>query len=83
MTLLTIAHPALKPTGACKMTHSHTNRWKPARFRAFVTNQYYANRDEYVNHGQTPPYTFQEYVSNNINDLRLKFKKMQKEVDKL
>jgi hypothetical protein len=65
------------------MTHSHTNRWRPRRFRAFVTNQYYANRDEYNAVGQTQPYTFAEYVSNNISDLRLKFKKLKKEVDKL
>ena len=65
------------------MTHSHTNRWRPQRFRAFVTNQYYENRDEYFAAGQQQPHTFAEYVSNNINDLRLKFKKMQKEVDKL
>ena len=65
------------------MTHSHTNRWRPQRFRAFVTNQYFENRDEYFAVGQTQPHTFEQYVSNNINDLRKRFKKHKKEVDKL
>lgn len=30
-------------------------------FRAFVTQQYYANRDEYEQVGQTQPYDFREY----------------------
>ena len=65
------------------MTHSHTNRWRPQRFRAFVTNQYYENRDEYFAAGQQQPHTFEQYVSNNINYLRQQFKKLKKEVDKL
>ena len=64
------------------MTHSHNNSWRPRKFRAFVTNEYYANRDEYDQVGQVQPYMFEEYVSNNINDLRKKYKKMKKEVDK-
>ena len=64
------------------MSHSHTFTWRPRKFRAFVTNEYYANRDEYDQVGQQQPYTFEEYVSNNINDLRKKYKKMKKEVDK-
>ena len=63
------------------MSHAHSNRWRPRYFRAFVTNQYYENRDEYDAAGQTQPYTFEEYVSSNINDLRTKFKKLKKEVD--
>ena len=65
------------------MSHSHSKySWRPRKFRAFVTNEYYANRDEYHQVGQQQPYTFEEYVSNNINDLRKKYKKMKKEVDK-
>jgi hypothetical protein len=64
------------------MSHSHTFSWRPRKFRAFVTNQYYANRDEYDSVGQTQPYTFEEYVRNNINDLRLEYKKIKKVVDK-
>ena len=64
------------------MSHSHYYTWRPRKFRAFVTNEYYANRDEYDAVGQQQPYTFEEYVSNNINDLRKKYKKIKKEVDK-
>lgn len=64
------------------MSHSHTFSWRPRKFRAFVTNQYYANRDEYDFHGQVQPHSFEEYVRNNINDLRLEYKKIKKEVDK-
>ena len=64
------------------MSHHHSYRWKPSLFRAFVTNQYYANRDEYHNIGQQHPYTFEEYYRNNINDLKESFTKHKKEVDK-
>ena len=64
------------------MSHHHSYRWKPSLFRAFVTNQYYANRDEYHSIGQQQPYTFEQYYRNNINDLRKSFKKHKKEVDK-
>jgi hypothetical protein len=47
---------------------------KRALFRAFVTSQYYANRDEYDSVGQRQPYTFEQYVSNNISDLKAKFR---------
>jgi hypothetical protein len=47
---------------------------KRAWFRAFVTNQYYANRDEYFSYGQQQPYTFEQYVSNNICDLKEQFR---------
>ena len=64
------------------MSHSHTFAWRPRLFRAFVTNQYYANRDEYDAVGQVQPYTFEEYVRLNINDLRKQYKKIKEEVDK-
>lgn len=43
-------------------------------FRAFVTNEYYANRDEYDSVGQTQPYTFDEYVWRNISALKAKYR---------
>jgi len=64
------------------MSHRHTNSWKPRRFRAFVTNQYYANRDEYFAAGQQQPYTFEQYIANNIKDLKKSFRLHKKEVDK-
>ncbi len=64
------------------MSHRHINRWKPRLFRSFVTNQYYANRDEYHSIGQEHPYTFEQYYRNNINDLKKSFKIHKKEVDK-
>ncbi len=64
------------------MSHHHTNRWKPALFRAFVTNKYYANRDEYHDVGEEQPYTFAEYYRSNIADLKKSFRKHKKEVDK-
>jgi hypothetical protein len=64
------------------MSHHHSYRWKPSLFRAFVTNRYYENRDEYHSIGQQQPYTFAEYYRNNINDLRKSFRLHKKEVDK-
>jgi hypothetical protein len=52
------------------MSHSHTFTWRPRRFRAFVTNQYYANRDEYDSAGQQQPYTFAEYVQQHLSLLK-------------
>ena len=56
------------------MTHSHTFTWRPRKFRTFVTNQYYANRDEYDSCGQQQPYTFEEYVRKNISLLKQKYR---------
>ena len=47
---------------------------KPQKFRAFVTNQYYENRDEYDRVGQTQPHTFDEYVRDNISALKAKYR---------
>jgi len=60
------------------MSHRHTNSWKPRRFRAFVTNQYYANRDEYFAVGQQQPYTFEVYVQENLGLLKDEFRKQRK-----
>ncbi len=66
------------------MSHSHgvTVHWRPRLFRSFVTNQYYANRDEYFHWGQQKyPYTFEEYYAANKEDLKERFKVWKKEVD--
>ena len=56
------------------MSHSHSFSWRPRKFRAFVTNEYYANRDEYHQVGQKQPYTFEEYVRQNIDLLKEKYR---------
>ena len=58
------------------MSHSHTFTWRPRRFRAFVTNQYYANRDEYDSAGQQQPYTFAEYVQQHLSLLKQQYRSM-------
>ena len=47
---------------------------KPQKFRAFVTNQYWENRDEYDGYGQSQPYTFKQYVRENISLLKAKYR---------
>ena len=74
MTLPTIVHPHQKPIGVCSMTHQRVFKHKPQLFRAFVTRAYYANRDEYHSAGQQQPYTFEQYTSNNMKQLRRDFK---------
>lgn len=56
------------------MTHQHSFNWRPRLFRAFVTNAYYANRDEYDAYGQTQPHTFAEYYRANKAELVQQFK---------
>ena len=56
------------------MSHSHTFTWRPRRFRAFVTNQYFANRDEYFAVGQTQPHTFEQYVQENLSQLKQQYR---------
>jgi hypothetical protein len=56
------------------MTHSHNHSWRPRKFRAFVTNEYYANRDEYDQCGQTQPHTFEQYLKENISLLKEKYR---------
>jgi hypothetical protein len=58
------------------MSHSHTFNWRPRRFRAFVTNQYYANRDEYDSAGQQQPYTMQQYVHQHLSLLKQQYRSM-------
>ena len=56
------------------MSHTHTNVWRPRRFRTFVTNQYYANRDEYDAAGQQQPHTFEVYVQENLPLLKQQYR---------
>jgi hypothetical protein len=56
------------------MSHQHTNTWRPRRFRTFVTNQYYSNRDEYDTVGQTQPHTFAAYVQENLRMLKSQYR---------
>ena len=56
------------------MTHQRVFKHKPQLFRAFVTRAYYANRDEYDDVGEQQPYTFEQYASNNLTQLRKDFK---------
>ena len=56
------------------MSHQHTNYIRPRLFRVFVANRYWANRDEYDGVGQQQPYTFEQYVSNNLAQLRKDYK---------
>ena len=48
-------------------------------FRAFVTNKYYENRDEYDSVRLEQPHTFEQYVKTNLYMLK---KMYRKEVDK-
>lgn len=47
------------------MTRQHSALWRKQPFRAFVTNQYYANRDEYFACGQQQPHTLEQYYVQN------------------
>jgi hypothetical protein len=44
----------------------------------FVTNQYYANRDEYDAAGQTQPHTFEQYVQEHLEWLKQQYKQQRK-----
>jgi hypothetical protein len=61
------------------MSHGHHNYIRPRLFRCFVTNRYYANRDEYDHAFQKQPHTFKEYVTANLPTLKEEFKKHKKE----
>ena len=63
-------------TSEATMSHSHTNYIRPRGFRTFVTNQYYANRDEYDGFQQVQPHSFEEYVTANLDHLRREYRPM-------
>jgi len=52
---------------------------KKQTFRAFVTNKYYENRDEYDSSGQRQPHSFREYVSANLQLLKKLYRQTLKE----
>ena len=56
------------------MSHTHTNYIRPRLFRVFVTNRYYANRDEYDSAGQIQPHTFEQYVQENLSQLKQQYR---------
>ena len=56
------------------MSHQHSAVWRKRPFRAFVINQYYANRDEYSAHQQVPPYTFEQYYVQNLSMLKQQYR---------
>lgn len=43
-------------------------------FRTFCYNCYYENRDEYDSFGQQQPFTFEQYVRDNIDLLKAKYR---------
>lgn len=46
----------------------------PRLFRLYVTNQYYANRDEYDSVGETQPWSFDEYVQLHLPMLKAQWR---------
>ena len=60
--------------------HAH-DHLRPRLFRSFVTQCYWANRDEYDSLQQEHPYTFEQYVSTNLQDLKRGFKLRKRELE--
>jgi hypothetical protein len=56
------------------MSHSHSSYVRPRRFRVFCTNCYYENRDEYDGYRQVQPWSFEEYVRENLGQLKDQFR---------
>lgn len=56
------------------MSHSHSSYVRPRRFRVFCTNRYWENRDEYDGYLQVQPWTFEEYVRENLGTLKDQFR---------
>ena len=56
------------------MTHAHSSYVRPRRFRVFCTNCYYENRDEYEGFRQVQPHSFDEYVRENLGQLKAQFR---------
>lgn len=48
-------------------------------FRAFCSNQYYSNRDEYFAYGQQQPYTCEEYVREHMQLLKQQYRAARQE----
>jgi hypothetical protein len=47
-------------------------------FRAFCSEQYYVNRDEYFAFGQHQPYTMEQYIVNNLSLLKELYREQRK-----
>ena len=56
------------------MSHQHTWPWRPRLFRAFVTNRYWACKDEYAAHEQQCPYTMEQYVQQHLSLLKQQYR---------
>ena len=56
------------------MTHAHSSYVRPRRFRVFCTNLYWENRDEYDGFRQVQPYSFEEFVHENLSSLKAQFR---------
>ena len=56
---------------------------KKRPFYAFCQNLYYENRDEYESAGQTQPFTFREYLEQNISMLRKKYRLTYRKTDRI
>ena len=56
------------------MSHSHSSYVRPRGFRVFCTNRYWENRDEYDGFRQVQPYSFEEYVRENLSTLKEQFR---------
>ena len=48
-------------------------------FRAFCSEQYYVNRDEYFAFGQHQPYTMEQYILNNLPLLKELYREQRKQ----
>jgi len=54
--------------------------WPKAKpFRAFCSDQYYNNRDEYFAYGQDQPYTMEEYVRTHMGLLKEQYRAKRRE----
>ena len=52
-------------------------------FRAFCSNMYYENRDEYDSCGQQQPHSFAEYVWENISLIKEKYRLTYRKKDRI
>ena len=52
-------------------------------FRAFCSNKYYENRDEYESCGQTQPHTFEQYLKANISALMTEYRLTTRKSDRI
>jgi hypothetical protein len=65
------------------LNQQYKDQFRPRLFRVFVTDQYYANRDEYDSVGETQPYTFEQYVRSHMSMLKAQWRSVRSGADKL